>query len=52
MYFYTDNDSQSQQLVGEYSYVITFPKGQLPPVKGFWSVMMYNPGTTFSTRTR
>jgi hypothetical protein len=43
MYFYTDNDSQLQQLVGKSSYAVTFPKGQLPPVKGFWSLTMYNP---------
>ena len=43
MYFYTDNDSQLQQLVGKSSYEVTFPKGQLPPVKGFWSLTMYNP---------
>ncbi len=23
-------------------YVLTFPKGQTPPVKGFWSITMYN----------
>jgi len=43
MYFYTDNDSELRQLVGESSYTVTFPKGQLPPVKGFWSLTMYNP---------
>ena len=43
MYFYTDNDTQSQQLVGKSSYAVTFPKGQLPPVKGFWSLTMYDP---------
>jgi len=43
MYFYTDNDSQLQQLVGKSSYAVTFPKEQLPPVKGFWSLTMYNP---------
>jgi len=42
MYFYTDNDSQRQQLMGESSYIVTFPKGQLPPVKGFWSLTLYN----------
>ncbi len=47
MYFYTDNDSQSQQLVGESAYAVTFPKGQLPPVKGFWSLTMYNPEHLF-----
>jgi hypothetical protein len=43
MYFYTDNDSQMKQLEGKSSYAVTFPKGQLPPVKGFWSLTMYNP---------
>jgi hypothetical protein len=47
MYFYTDNDSQSQQLVGKTSYAVTFQKGQLPPVKGFWSLTMYNPAHFF-----
>jgi hypothetical protein len=48
MYFYTDNDTRSQQLVGKSSYEVTFPKGQLPPVKGFWSLTMYNPGHFFA----
>ena len=43
MYFYTDNDTQLQQLSGKSSYAVTFPKGQLPPVKGFWSLTMYDP---------
>ncbi len=43
MYFYTDTDTQLRQLVGKSSYSVTFPKGQLPPVKGFWSLTMYNP---------
>ena len=47
MYFYTDNDSQFEQLVGESSYAVTFPKGLLPPVKGFWSLTMYNPEHVF-----
>jgi len=41
-YIYTDDDSQSQQLRGQNSYSITFPKGQVPPVKGFWSLTLYN----------
>ena len=41
-YIYTDNDSQGQQLNGKNSYSITFPKGEVPPVKGFWSVTLYN----------
>jgi len=47
MYFYTDNDTQRQQLDGKSSYAVTFPKGQLPPVKGFWSLTMYNPAHFF-----
>jgi hypothetical protein len=43
MYFYTDNDTQLQQLVGKSSYTVTFPKGELPPVKGFWSLTVYDP---------
>ena len=41
-YIYTDDDSQGQQLDGHNSYTITFPKGQTPPVKGFWSMTLYN----------
>jgi hypothetical protein len=43
MYFYTDTDTQLKQLVGTSLYAVTFPKGQLPPVKGFWSLTMYDP---------
>ena len=41
-YIYTDDDSQGKQLNGETTYTISFPKGQVPPVKGFWSVTLYN----------
>jgi hypothetical protein len=41
-YIYTDDDSQGRQLTGQNSYSITFPKDQLPPVKGFWSMTLYN----------
>jgi len=47
MYFYTDNDTQLGQLDGKSSYVVTFPKEQLPPVHGFWSLTMYNPEHVF-----
>jgi hypothetical protein len=41
-YFYTDYDGGRVQLHGKNNYSITFPKGQVPPVKGFWSVTLYN----------
>ncbi len=43
VYFYTSNDTHGQKLVGESSYEVTFPKGQLPSAKGFWSLTVYNP---------
>ena len=36
------NDSQGKQLEGRNIYAITFAKGQVPPVKGFWSLTLYN----------
>ena len=41
-YFYTDNDNRGEPLNGQNTYAITFPKGQLPPVKGFWSMTLYS----------
>ena len=41
-YFYRDLDSAGQQLNGKNTYTVTFAKGQLPPVKGFWSLTLYN----------
>jgi hypothetical protein len=41
-YIYTDDDSQSKQLTGQNTYAITFAKGQIPPVQGFWSLTLYN----------
>ena len=35
-------DSQNQPLSGSHRYVLHFNKDQLPPVKGFWSLSMYN----------
>ncbi|QRM54921.1 DUF1254 domain-containing protein [Sinorhizobium sp. BG8] len=32
----------SRSYDGSNNYVITFPKGQTPPVRGFWSITMYN----------
>jgi hypothetical protein len=39
---YRDLDSGGQQLLGKNSYKVTFRKGQLPPVKGSWSLALYN----------
>jgi hypothetical protein len=41
-YFFTDCDEHGRQLNGKGIYLITFEKGQLPPVKGFWSLTLYN----------
>jgi hypothetical protein len=41
-YFYNDNDSAGTQMNGDNLYAVTFAKGQLPPVKGFWSMTLYN----------
>jgi hypothetical protein len=41
-YFYSDFDSAGQPLDGKHGYSVTFPKGQLPPVNGFWSLTLYN----------
>lgn len=41
-YFYTDGDSKGNQLEGNNLYTVTFAKGELPPVNGFWSLTLYN----------
>lgn len=38
----TNVDQKGQQLSGENKYRLHFAKGQVPPVKGFWSLTMYN----------
>lgn len=47
-YFYLDVDASGQQLNGKNAYAVTFPKGQIPPVKGFWSLTLYNSHHFFS----
>lgn len=42
IYATTNMDDNGQKLNGENQYVIHFEKGQLPPVKAFWSLTMYN----------
>ena len=41
-YFYQDLDANGTRLNGKNNYTVTFAKGQLPPVKGFWSLTLYN----------
>jgi len=41
-YFYRDLGSGEKQLHGRNLYSVTFAKGQLPPVNGFWSLTLYN----------
>jgi DNA sulfur modification protein DndE len=36
-------DGDGTPLSGANHYVMHFPKGQTPPVNGFWSLTMYNP---------
>jgi len=41
-YLATNDDGRGQQLDGRNVYTVTFAKGQTPPVKGFWSLTLYN----------
>ena len=50
-YIYRDLDSQGQQLDGKYNYTVTFLKGQEPPVRGFWSMTLYNEYHLFTPNT-
>lgn len=40
-------DSDGKKLDGANKYTLTFAKGQLPPVNGFWSLTMYNAAMFF-----
>ena len=42
VYFYQYRDGAGQRLNGANRYTLTFKKGALPPVQGFWSLTMYN----------
>ena len=41
-YFYQDLDQTGARLNGANKYTVTFAKGQTPPVRGFWSLTLYN----------
>ncbi len=38
----SEADTEGKPYTGASKYVMHFPKGQLPPVEGFWSLTMYN----------
>jgi hypothetical protein len=40
-------DGEGKKYHGANKYVMRFPKGQLPPVSGFWSLTMYDAGYFF-----
>ena len=60
VYFYLDLDRDGARLNGLHRYTVTFPKGALPPVRGFWSLTLYdaqhffvpNPIKRFSVGTK
>ena len=41
-YYYQDLDSAGTRLNGASRYTVTFGAGGLPPVRGFWSLTLYN----------
>ena len=47
IYMNTRQDGDKQPLTGAKKYTITFKKGELPPVDGFWSITMYNSSDFF-----
>lgn len=47
-YFYQDKDVSGVRLQGNSKYTVTFAKGEVPPVKGFWSLTLYNQYHFFS----
>jgi hypothetical protein len=41
-YFYQDLDASGARLDGSHAYTLTFEQDALPPVRGFWSLTLYN----------
>jgi hypothetical protein len=41
-YFYQDLDATGERLNSVNRYTVTFAKGEMPPVHGFWSLSLYN----------
>ena len=42
-------DADGQPLTGTNDYVVRFPQGQLPPVRAFWSITLYNSKQFFAS---
>jgi hypothetical protein len=51
MYFGADFDSRGERLSGKNAYKVTFKAGQTPPVRGFWSLTLYNQQHFFASNT-
>lgn len=47
LYPVSKTDSDGRKYSGANKYVMRFPKSQLPPVEGFWSLTMYDPAMFF-----
>ena len=48
MYPFSEKDADGEEYDGsKHRYVMHFEKGQMPPVKGFWSLTMYDPDFFF-----
>jgi hypothetical protein len=47
LYPTTDTDVDGKVLSGKRGYTVTFRKGELPPVRSFWSLTMYNSALSF-----
>jgi hypothetical protein len=41
-YFYQDLDWTGERLSGESAYTVSFARGELPPVRGLWSLSLYD----------
>ncbi|MEO3788278.1 DUF1254 domain-containing protein [Actinocorallia sp. B10E7] len=47
LYFRAGSDADGQAFTGQDHYVLHFDAGKLPPVRGFWSLSMYNDKLSF-----
>ncbi|WP_334151399.1 DUF1254 domain-containing protein [Hyphomicrobium sp.] len=47
IYPVSKTDADDRKYNGAHKYIMSFPKGHLPPVEGFWSLTMYDPQMFF-----